>query len=244
MKRMASSALDRTRRMPVALIVLSLLMGLVAGCALGGPALTATPLPTETLKPGYTPTAKGVAPPTAVSAPSPTLPLPTALPPTPVTAPPTPAAVLPTATPVPATATPIPPTATPVPPTPTVPPAPREPVCSVSKGRLNLYAGPATSYDVVLVLGIGEEVRPLARNSEGTWAEVVTLDSIQGWLPLDLAVCQNVDVNRLIVVSVPALPAPVPAPPTPTPAPPAVAISDWRAEYFTNPSLAGAPALV
>jgi hypothetical protein len=139
------------------------------------------------------------------------------------------------------------------PPTPALLPTPyptptREPYCLATSGRLRLYAGPATSYPVVLVLGVSEEVRPLARTPQGAWVQVVTLDDIQGWFQLDLAYCYNVDMSRLIVVVPPATPVPIPLPPTPTPVstptPTPIVIVDWRGEYFVNPNLSGAPALV
>ena len=153
-----------------------------------------------------------------------------------------------TATPAAATTTPMPPaTATPLPPptaseSTTTPPA-LDPVCRTTRGRLGLYAGPGTSYALILTLGIDEEVRPIARNAQASWIQVITLDGIQGWLALDLAACQYMDIGRLLIVSDTAPPTPA-LPPTATPVLAPLIITDWQGEYYNNPSLAGAPALV
>lgn len=230
---------------------LLLLLGLtllLASCALtdqATPTPTATiierPLsptrqPSPTLPPAASPTLPPTPQPTATSAaPTATSLLPTV----------TPTARPPTATPT-LTATPLPPTATltpsPVPPAPTATPL-LDPVCYASSGRLKLYAGPDPSYDVVVVLGLNEEVRPLARTADARWLQVVTLDGIQGWFAADLGRCQYLDLGRLLIVNVPATPTAVPTS-TPPPTPTALVITDWRGEYYTTTDLSGSPAVV
>jgi hypothetical protein len=122
-------------------------------------------------------------------------------------------------------------------------------VCRTTRGRLNLYSGPGTSYPLILTLGLDEEVRPIARNAQSSWIQVITLDNIQGWLALDLAACQFLDIGRLLIVSVAAPPTPVPPtatplPPTATPVPTPLIITDWQGEYFSNPGLSGAARVV
>lgn len=240
MRRFVKAAGMARRRVALALGLLLIAAVYGAGCALLPSSLptpgalptetpwrhTATPLPaTATLD------AQPTAPPSVATASRTPLTIPT---------PTSTAAPLATATPLPPTATPLPPTATPPPP---------DPVCRTTRGRLNLYAGPGASYALLLTLGIDEEVRPIARNAQASWIQVITLDGIQGWLALDFAACQFLDIGRLLIVSVEPPPTPVqptatPLPPTATPVPTPLIITDWQGEYFSNPSLAGAPALV
>lgn len=243
------------RRAPnVALLAAGLFLAVfVAGCGpFGGPTATPTIWPTETLRPrppNATPTAAAPMP-TATRPPASPTPAPPSVTPFPPTAthipatttpvPPTPVPATPRLVPptlIPPTATPVPPTPTPVPPTPTLPP---DPVCFVQNTRISLRSGPGVAFRVIQTLGIGEELLPIARNPENTWLQVVTLDSLQGWIVLDRSLCQHLDLGRLPAVVVPLPPTPTRVPPTAT----ALVIREWRGEYYNNPNLSGLPVLV
>lgn len=247
-------------RRAAALCLLTLLAVVVAACALAPQATpSAVPLPpSPTAPPQITPPQPTPTLSTAPTAPATVLPATaTAIPstatrvlPSPsATPPPATATLAPTAAPVPPTFTPGGPASATQPPSLTPPPTatavafPRDPICFASTGRLNLYAGPDPSYDVVVTLGINEEVRPIARTADSRWLQVVTLDGLQGWLAADLSHCQYLDLGRLLVVNAPATATPVPTPTAP-PAPTPVVIRDWRGEYFNRIDLAGSPALV
>jgi len=82
----------------------------------------------------------------------------------------------------------------------------------------------------------------VARNAEGTWVQVITQGSVQGWVSAEYLRCQSISVAELPIVAVfPTAtqtdPAPTLTPRQPTATPQAFA--NWRGEYYGNASLAG-----
>jgi hypothetical protein len=131
-----------------------------------------------------------------------------------------------------ATATPAPP------PTPTpVPTATPTPVPSLRVTvPATVRAGPAADYAATGTLGAGALCALTGRNASFTWWQVSCPNGPTGWLGNDVVMVSG-NVQALPVVA-------VAAPPTPTPTPGAPVAGSWRASYFTNRDLAGAPALV
>ena len=102
-------------------------------------------------------------------------------------------------------------------------------VARVSVGALTLRAGPGIAYVVTTLLAEGTQLKVLGQNEAGDWLLVRQANGTEGW------------VFRLFV-AYEGLAATV-ATPSP-PAPPPIAITQWRAEYWANGALEGAPALV
>ncbi|MFN8440179.1 MAG: PA14 domain-containing protein [Caldilineaceae bacterium] len=109
-------------------------------------------------------------------------------------------------------------------------------VAQVIGSELNLRRGPDTRFDVLRTLPIGERITILGRDSSGQWLYVRTSNQGEGWVSARFT---NYTGAAPVV---PAPPFPTAAPATPTPTPPV--INNWRGEYYANPSLIGAPALV
>jgi PKD repeat protein len=129
---------------------------------------------------------------------------------------------------------------TPAQPTPTPqPPAQGAPQATVNASGLNVRTGPGTNYDIVGVLLNGQKVEITGRNADATWYQIRFSGSPAGvgWVAAAYVTAEN--VGNVPVVQAP--PPPSPPPPTPTPAP---QFRNWVGEYFNNPDLSGAPALV
>ena len=129
---------------------------------------------------------------------------------------------------------------TPVQPTPTPqPPAQGVPQATVNAYALNVRTGPGTNYDIVGVLLNGQKVEISGRNADATWYQIkfAPAPGGLGWVSAAYVTADN--VGNVPVVEAP--PPPPPPPPTPTPVP---QYPDWVGEYFSNPDLSGAPALV
>jgi len=114
--------------------------------------------------------------------------------------------------------------------------------CAATADRLNVRSGPGTSNRILGQLQANEGVTPVARNAEGTWVQVITQGSVQGWVSAEYLRCQSISVAELPIVAVfPTAtqtdPAPTLTPRQPTATPQAFA--NWRGEYYGNASLAG-----
>lgn len=130
----------------------------------------------------------------------------------------------------------------PIEPTPTlVPPAPSVARLTVNVNALNVRRGPGTNYDVVGVMLLGQEAEIVGRNADATWWQIKFpgVKEGTGWTSAAFVTAENIG-NVPVVV---APPPPPPPPPTPTPVP-NNPFPQWRAEYFNNPNLSGAPTLV
>jgi len=146
------------------------------------------------------------------------------------------------------TSSPDQPTGTPV--TPGGPTATVEPVATPQPGQpmvtanthLNIRSGPGTAYSVLGVLGAGQTAKVTGISADAGWWQIQFSGAADGhgWLSAKYVTAQN--TSNVPVVQAP----PLPATPTPTPTPTStpVVISDWRGEYYNNPSLGGAPVLV
>jgi PKD repeat protein len=113
---------------------------------------------------------------------------------------------------------------------------------------LNVRAGPGISYPVLAVLQAGQSAPITGQSDDGTWWQIEL--SEPGWVSARYVTSQ--DTQNVPIAQAPALPVtptlvptPTPTPvPAPTPTPATVSITDWRGEYYDNPDLSGAPALV
>jgi len=97
---------------------------------------------------------------------------------------------------------------------------------------VNIRRGPATTYEVIGVIGVGETARVLFRDATSMWFNVVTDGGIAGWVAADLVVFVSGSADRLMVATVePAAPiatvesppdedAPEDEPPVKAPTPP------------------------
>ncbi len=142
--------------------------------------------------------------------------------------------LMPTVTPIP-TETPTPlPAATPTPlPPPTETPAP--PALTATT-NLNIRSGPGTGYSIIGLLRAGQSAEVTGLSFDRGWwqIEFSGVPAERGWVSAWYVTTENVS-------NVPLVQAPsAPAAPAPTP----VVITEWRGEYFDNPNLSGAPALV
>ena len=165
-------------------------------------------------------------PPTAVAADSESEPTPTPTPDVPPEPTDTPVPPQPTNTPT----TPNP-TAT-VAPQPTATPEPLPPA-AVTNTTSNLRRGPGTDFPLAGQLAPGALVRPVARNSDGTWLQ---LDSgVWIWAQLVDHVPSGLPVAALPPTPVPPTNTPVPqAPPTSTPTPQAPAAPSATGNPYRN----------
>jgi PKD repeat protein len=110
---------------------------------------------------------------------------------------------------------------------------------TVNANALNVRQGPGTNYPVLGVLLNSQKAEITGRNADATWWQIKfpgTPDGV-GWVSAAFATAEN--IANVPIVNAP--PAPQPPPPTPTPS---VPITYWRADYFNNPDLQGAPVLV
>lgn len=129
-------------------------------------------------------------------------------------------------------------------PLPTATPQPGAPVAATT-ADLNVRGGPGTGYPVLGLLKAGQTAEITGRSADGRWWQIKFsgVAGERGWLSAQYVTAQN--TGNVPLVQAPPLPTAAPAtatpmPPTPTP----VVITDWRGEYYSNPNLSGAPALV
>ncbi|HIQ06714.1 MAG TPA: SH3 domain-containing protein [Anaerolineae bacterium] len=226
------------RHVPILLLSLTvLLVGI--GCSISALLARpepATPTPTKTLRPTFTPTpfdpaaATAVAQATAVArATAQALAMAQGeaflrgeVRPTPPTATP-PVTPLPTATPIPPTPTWTPTaTDTPLPPTPTPKPTP---YVEVIGDRVNVRSGPGTAYRRLGQVTQGQQFAVVAKNAAGDWWQVCCINGQKVWI-IGRLVQVNGDVAPIPVAQNIPTPPPTPTPrptkppaPTPTPVP-------------------------
>jgi hypothetical protein len=127
-------------------------------------------------------------------------------------------------------------------PTPTLaPPADGAAHLTVNAGALNVRRGPGTNYGILGVLHNNQQAEITGRNTDATWWQIKypAAPGGLGWVSAAYATAEN--IGNVPVVNPPA--PPPPPPPTPTPAPD-IPITEWRGEYFNNPTLQGPPTLV
>ncbi len=129
-------------------------------------------------------------------------------------------------------------------------PTPTPPNCTVTAAALNLRQGPGTGYPFFATLTQGESLHPLKQIEAGAWILVETPAQQTGWVYGPRLTCQQNPAELplaggiAVITAATATPTPPPAPePTGTLLPP-VNQTQWRAEYFNNASLLGAPALI
>ncbi|HEY79504.1 MAG TPA: PKD domain-containing protein [Caldilineae bacterium] len=99
-----------------------------------------------------------------------------------------------------------------------------------------IYAGPSAAYPQAGLLQAGLSAEIIGRNDARTWWAIKFPEGPNGvgWVPNNLVTTANAD--NAPVLSPPPLPTPTTAPP--------IAITDWKGEYFNNPSLQGEPTTV
>jgi PKD repeat protein len=139
------------------------------------------------------------------------------------------------------------PTSTPtlaVSPTPTATPQPGAPLAATT-ADLNVRGGPGTGYPVLGLLKAGQTAEITGRSADGGWWQIKFsgVAGERGWLSAKYVTAQNTANVPVVQAPPPPTAAPAtatPVPPTPTP----LVITDWRGEYYNNPNLSGAPALV
>jgi len=178
-----------------ALVLTSLILALIVTTAcvnsLVSRAPGATPIPTKTLRPTFTPT-----------------PIKPTLTPSPTAALPTPVVETPPAQP-----TPVPPT--PVPPTPEPTPAPpTQASFTVTAANLNVRSGPGTNYGVIGQIRQGQTFPITGKNQAGNWWQF-DYNGRPGWISGQLVRVTNAELVKVAT----NIPAPPTAPPRPTAAP-------------------------
>jgi len=137
------------------------------------------------------------------------------------------------------------PTAT-LPLTPTIVATPTSPqtggsygIATVTSRGLNMRSGPGTLYPILRSLVRGAPITVMGQDATGLWLYGQLADGLLGWVA-------RAYTNYLGAPPVmPAPPTPVYRPTaTPTPVPTAAPGLGWQGEYYTNPSLQGAPRVV
>ncbi len=149
------------------------------------------------------------------------------------------ATIEPTATP---TNTPTKSVAQPVQATPTPTPAQGQPgygTATVISNGLNVRTGPSTAYPIIRQLTRGATMVVLGQSTDNYWLYVRLPDGLLGWVAKYYTDYQGSPP----VVKPTGVPRPPVSTATPAPMPPSAA-SRWKAEYFNNVNLSGAPALV
>ena len=119
---------------------------------------------------------------------------------------------------------------------PTPPPQPSVPTATVRNSTINIRTGPGTNYESVGGLNAGTACTITGRNADNSWWQVQCPSGLNGWV-YDPLVDVTGNAGAAPIVPVP------PPPPPPTPPPP-TSFYGWKAEYFANRDLTGAPALV
>ncbi len=122
-------------------------------------------------------------------------------------------------------------------------PTPAKSVTAVVRYNvINLYATPYQSTAVVGQATGGQTCPVLGRDSAAAWL-YLDCNGIRGWADVRLLTVSG-SLSGVPIMTNPA-PSPTPRPtvmPTPSPTPPAT--QGWRASYFDNANLSGAPLLV
>ena len=98
----------------------------------------------------------------------------------------------------------------------------------------NVRSGPGTSYPVTGQLKQNQVCPITGRNSANSWWQIDCASGVSGWIS-DSVVRTVADPEGIPVIAV--APPAVVLPPTPV-------YNGWKASYFNNPSLQGAPAIV
>lgn len=117
------------------------------------------------------------------------------------------------------------------------------PTATVRFSMVNLYLQPSQNSAIVGIVVMGQSCPIEGRNDAATWL-LLRCTASRGWIDRRL-VSVNGDAEAVLVVDKNALIPPPSQPPTPTPtAPPAtppMTFAGWKASYFNNPNLQGAP---
>lgn len=117
------------------------------------------------------------------------------------------------------------------------------PMATAKFARVNLHAGPSASYANVGEVRLGQVCEITGRNPLFSWYQLTCATGQQGWIDARLVTVTG-DTSRVPVIdTVIAVPTETPTPtptarPTATPTP---VLQTWRAEFFGNTRLAGAP---
>lgn len=121
---------------------------------------------------------------------------------------------------------------------PTATPAPGQPQLTAA-ADLNIRSGPGTAYSILGLLKAGQTAVITGVSADGRWwqIEFSGVENGRGWVAAQFVSAQN--SGNVPVAQAPALPTQ-----TPQPAPTPVVITDWRGEYYANPSMSGNPVLV
>jgi cytoskeletal protein RodZ len=114
------------------------------------------------------------------------------------------------------------------------------PILLVNLANVNLRNGPDTAYQIIGYLSEGDTVVALAKNSDGSWYNVVLPNGSTGWIadsvtiPLAVSAMSKVDV----AATIPPLPTFTPTPTaTATPIPSIVGLDHSLPPYFGSISL-------
>lgn len=121
---------------------------------------------------------------------------------------------------------------------PTATPVPGQPQLTAA-ADLNIRSGPGTAYSILGLLKAGQIAVITGVSADGRWWQIdfSGVENGRGWVAAQFVSAQN--SGNVPVAQAPALPTPAPLP-APTP----VVITDWRGEYYANPSMSGNPVLV
>jgi len=85
----------------------------------------------------------------------------------------------------------------------------------VSKGNINMRAGPDTVYPVLTQIATGTELTLVGRNNDGTWLIIRTPDNQEGWV-LTTLIETSIDISSLPITKAPPPPTLPPSIPTKT----------------------------
>ena len=136
---------------------------------------------------------------------------------------------------------PVEPTSTPPEPTTTPPSVVQQPppeletALATATTDVNIRGGPGTDYPILGILRAGQNAEVTGLNPGGGWWQIkfAGLAAGRGWVSAQFVIVQETANVPLVQPS-----APPAAPPPPPP------ITEWRGEYYNNPTLSGAPVLV
>ncbi len=136
-----------------------------------------------------------------------------------------------------ANATPAPSVAPTLTSSPTPTPSPTPSVATATSLFLSVYvrSGPGTEYTPVGGLTLNQSCPIIGRSADRNWWQIRCGNGITGWI-YEGVVSLSGDTSKVPVRNVPL--------PTATPTVAAPPANNWKASYFTNRNLSGAPALV
>ncbi|MCB0208612.1 MAG: PKD domain-containing protein, partial [Anaerolineae bacterium] len=112
----------------------------------------------------------------------------------------------------------------------------------VTNADLNVRSGPGTDYTILGLLKADQTAEITGLSPDGRWWQIAFSGTAggRGWVAAQYTIAQNTDNVPIVQAQ------PVPTQPTAIPQPTAkpVVISEWRGEYYNNPTMSGNPVIV